>query len=200
MRTVTGFVIPIIRTALIGIEHVNVFSKEDKADMTQLGNLVNAQSLKQLNKEWVMDNIISSTITGKLDDKQPFLWSLDRTRSSITSVFQNINESSSFNKLPMTQFIATLPVGTDTGVLRELGLRLNLSVSCDLVPQTDFPSQCLGTDPLDRTLTNINVTTSNPFGDLDHTRYRARICAPGNVFRPHGITLLTDKIYPRNSG
>ena len=128
-----------------------------------------------------MDNIISSTITGRLDDKQPFLWSLDQGRSNIISVGQNLNKSSSFNDIPNTQFIATFPVGTDTGVLRDLALRLNVSVSCDLVSQTDFPSRCPGVYPLAQTFTNINTSTSTPFGDLSHPHYRARICAPGDT-------------------
>ena len=128
-----------------------------------------------------MDNIISSTITGRLDDKQPFLWSSDQGKSNIISVGQNLNKSPSFNDVPNTQFIATFPVGIDTGVLRDLALRLNLSVSCDLVPQTDFPSRCPGAYPLSQTFTNINTSTSTPFGDLSHPQYRARICAPGDT-------------------
>ena len=173
--------IPIIQTALVGTEHVSVLSTQDIGNATMLGSQVTPQSLRVVSNESVMDNIISSTITGRLSDKQPFLWSLDQSSSSITSVGQNIVNTSSFNEIPMTQFIATFPVGTDTGVLRDLALRLNLSVSCDLVPQTDFPSQCPGGFPLDQTFTNINISTSTPFGDLAHPRYRARICAPGNV-------------------
>ena len=128
-----------------------------------------------------MDNVISSTITGKLGDRQPYLWSLDQDRSSIISVGQNLNESSSFNDIPNRQFISTFPVGTDTGVLRDLALRLNVSVSCDLVPQSEFPSECPGDYPLSQAFTNINITTSTPFGDSAHPRYRARICAPGDT-------------------
>ena len=129
-----------------------------------------------------MDTIIFSTITGRLDDKQPFLWSLDQGRwNIIISVGQNLNTSFSSNDIPNSQFIATFPVGTDTGVLRDLALRLNVSVSCDLVPQTDFPSQCPGAFPLAQTFTNINTSTPTPFGETDHPHYRARICAPGDT-------------------
>lgn len=128
-----------------------------------------------------MNNVISSTITGKLSDKQPSLWSFNQAKFSITSVDANITNSSSFNDIPKEQFIAAFPVGTDTGVLRDLTLRLNVSVGCSLVPQSDFPSKCPGAYPLSQTFSNINISTSTPFGDLAHPRYRARICAPGNM-------------------
>jgi len=126
-----------------------------------------------------MDNIISSTATGKLSDKQPFLRSTNSL--GITSVDANITKSSSFNDIPKVQFIATFPVGTDTGALRDLVLRLNMSVSCSLVPQSDFPSTCPGDGPLHQAFSNINSSTSAPFGDLFNPRYHARICAPGNT-------------------
>ncbi len=176
-----GFVIPIIQTSLVGTEHVSVLSHQDVNQATQLGFQVTPQVLKALSNDSVMDNVISSTITAKLSDKQPFLWSLDQDGSSIISVGEHINKSSSFNEIPIRQFIATFPVGTDTGVLRDLALRLNLSVSCELVSQSDYPSPCPGTFPLDQMFTNINTSTSTPFGDLAHPRYRARICAPGNI-------------------
>lgn len=179
-----AFTIPIILTALVGSEHRSVLSLEDTAmsSVLGLGAQVTPQYLRALPNDTVMGNIVSSTITGRLDDKQPFLWSLDQSSSSIISVGQHLNKSSLFDAIPTTQFIATFPVGTDTGLLRYLALRLNLSVSCDLVPQTDFPSQCPGASPLNQTFTNINFSTSSPFGDVDHPRYRARICAPGDIF------------------
>ena len=128
-----------------------------------------------------MDNVISSTITGKLGDRQPYLWSFDQDSFSITSVDANITNSSSFNDIPKKQYVATFPVGTDTGVLRDLALRLNMSVSCSLVPQSNFPSTCPGDFPLSQTFSNINRSTSTPFGDLARPRYRARVCAPGNA-------------------
>ena len=176
-----GFVIPIIQTSLVGTEHVSVLSEQDVGDSTIIGSQVTPQALKAVSNASIMDDIISSTITGKLTDKQPFLWSSKQSSSSILSVGENITNSSSFNDIPISQFIATFPIGTDTGVIRELALRLNVSVRCELVPQSDFPSPCPGDSPFDQTFTNINISTSTPFGDLDHPHYRARVCAPGNI-------------------
>ena len=173
--------IPIIHTSVVGTEHVSVLSTEDVQSSTFLGNQITPSNLMALSNTSVMDNVISSTITGKLSDKQPFLWSSNQDHMGIISVGQDLNQSSSFNEIPNTQFIATFPVGTDTGVLRDLALRLNVSVSCDLVPQSEFPSPCPGDYPLAQTFTNIKPSFLTPFGDLRHPRYRARICAPGNA-------------------
>lgn len=179
--TIIGFVIPIIQTSIVGTEHISVLSKQDVDQSTFLGNQITPSVLMSLSNSSVTDNIISSTITGRLDDKQPFLWSSGQGKSNIISVGQNLNKSSSFIDIPNTQFIATFPVGTDTKVLRDLALRLNVSVTRDLVPQTDFPSPCPGASPLAQTFTNINTSTSTPFGDLGHPHYRAWICAPGDT-------------------
>lgn len=177
----TAFMIPIIQTSLVGTEHISVLSAHDVNYATILGNQVTPQTLASIQNSSVMDNIISSTISGKLSDKQPYLWSFDQDGLSITSVDANISNASSFNDIPKEQFIAAFPVGTSTGVLRNLALRLNMSVSCTLVPQSDFPSTCPGANPLSDTFSNINISTSTPFGDPAHPRYRARICAPGET-------------------
>lgn len=171
--------IPVIQTSIVGTKHVNVLSSQDVKSAGFLGDQVTPQDLSYITNYSVMDNIISSTITGKLSDKQPFLWSTNSP--NITSVDANITDSSSFNNIPKVQFIATFPVGTDTGVLRELALRLNMSVSCSLVPQSDFPSTCPGHVPLYQTFSNIKSSTSGPFGDLSNPRYHAQMCAPGNT-------------------
>lgn len=183
----TAFMIPIIQTSLVGTEHISVLSAQD-ATLTILGNQVTPQTLASVEDSSIMDTIISSTVSGKLSDKQPYLWSFDQDSLKITSVDTNITNSSSFNSISKEQFIATFPVGTDTGVLRNLALRLNMSVSCALVPQSDFPSSCPGDNPLSNTFSNINTSTSSPFGDLDHPHYRVRICAPGNK----GLSPWTD--------
>ncbi|KAM0796359.1 hypothetical protein BDR22DRAFT_976251 [Usnea florida] len=170
-----AFIIPIIQTSIMGTEHLTVLSTEGLNSAPWLGYQVTPQSLIALYNSSIMDSVISSTLSGKLSDKQPYLWTLDQV--SLTSVDASIFNSSSFNDIPKEQFIASFPVGTDTGVLRNLALRLNISVGCTLVPQSDFPSTCPGDYPLSQTFSNININVSNP----NIPRYRARICAPGNV-------------------
>jgi len=176
--------IPVIQTSIVGTQQIKVLSSQDVTSARLIGRQVTPRTLRSLTNTSVMDNIISSTVTGKLSDKQPFLWSTNSL--GITSVDGNISNSSSFNDIPEMQFIATYPVGTDTGALRDLVLRLNMSVGCSLVPQSDFPSTCPGDDPLYQTFSNINSSTSAPFGDPFNPRYHARICAPGKSRLLHG--------------
>jgi len=64
-------------------------------------------------------------------------------------------------------FVAGIPRGTTTGVLRQLVMRLNSSVVCDEVDPNDFPSPC----PSDKPLT---VFWEGVF------EKNVRICVPGN--------------------
>jgi len=148
--------------------------------MDLLGSGATPQTLRELSGDSIMDSIRASTITGKLSDKQPFLWST--LGLGLTSVDANITNSSSFNVVAKEQFIANFPVGTGTGVIPSLVLRLNMSVDCSLVPQSDFPSTCPGNFPLSQTFSNINNSNiTNPFDDFSNPRYRVRICAPGDT-------------------
>lgn len=163
--------VPIIQTSIVGIKHVNVLSSHDAMNATRLGVQVTPQIVRKLLNKSIMDSIISYTITGKLSDKQPFLWSTHGL--GVTSVDANMNNS---------QFVAQYPVGTNTGVLRNLVLRFNISVDCLLVPQSDFLSTCPGIYPLNQTYSNINSSDSSAsFGDPQNPRYRIRICAPGDT-------------------
>jgi len=64
-------------------------------------------------------------------------------------------------------FVAGLPRGTTTGVLRQHLMRLNSSVVCDEVDPSDFPSPCPGDRPL-------AVSWQGVF------EKNVRICVPGN--------------------
>lgn len=59
-----GSVIPVIQTILIGTEHICVLSMQDVQNATLLRNQVTPQSLSVISNDSVMDNAISSTITG----------------------------------------------------------------------------------------------------------------------------------------
>lgn len=172
----TAFVIPVIQSSLVSTENISVLSREDSwsAMSHPLVTSEDLGSVLVLKNSSVMDSVISSTITARLSDKQPYLWSSDQDRLRLTSLDSDMNYSSESFKIPKGQFFATIPVGTDTGVLRYIALRLNTSVSCTTVPQSDFPSICPGASPFSQTF-------SNPCGDSDRLCYRARICVPGQT-------------------
>jgi hypothetical protein len=64
-------------------------------------------------------------------------------------------------------FVAGLPAGTTTGVLRQHLMRLNSSVSCEEIDPGDFPSPCPGDQPF--------TVFWNRVMDTD-----VRVCVPGN--------------------
>ena len=64
-------------------------------------------------------------------------------------------------------FVASIPMGTTTGVLRQHLMRLNSSVTCEKVDSSDFPSPCPGDQPL--TVSWQGVLIQN-----------VRVCVPGN--------------------
>ncbi len=133
----------------------------------------------------VMDNIISATVNGKFSDKQPYLWSTGLSDLKVTSLDANLYGSTRYpviaSKVPKNLFTTTFPIGTNTGVFRSLALRLNVSVSCASVAQSEFPPSCSGANPLDQTFSNINDSDSMPSRNSSKPRYRTRICAPGDI-------------------
>ncbi|USP75253.1 hypothetical protein yc1106_02527 [Curvularia clavata] len=63
-------------------------------------------------------------------------------------------------------FVAALPNGTTTGILRHRAMRLNSTVRCNEIEQSSFPSTCAGENPF-----TSNFSSSGRFG--------VRICVPG---------------------
>jgi len=176
-----ALLVPVLRGVLVSTVHIKVLTTEDLDTKTVIGSQVSPGILAGIYNESVMDNIISTTVNGKLTDRQPYLWFTGGNGLNVTSLGGSIYNSSSFDVLSKELFTATFPTGTDGGVLRNLGLRLNVSVSCANVAQSDFPSSCAGNNPLNQTFSNIrNNSDSTPFGDFEKPRYRARICAPGD--------------------
>ncbi|MCJ1438612.1 hypothetical protein MMC27_008002 [Xylographa pallens] len=157
--------------ALVSTVHVSILSLDDQTFTgAVIGQQITPGILDGSSITSVMDNIISATVSGKLTDKQPFLWSTDENSLVVNSLVSSLNNSLS-DGLDKEFSTSTFPVGTDGGVFRNLALRLNVSVSCASVAQSDFPSSCTGAEPVRRTYSNINSSDPAPFGDLDHPRY-----------------------------
>jgi len=177
-----AFLIPLLRGALVSTVHIKVLSQEDGDGSVVIGPQINPGAMVQAWNSSVMDTIIFSTVNPKLIDKQPYVWSTDPKNFNFTSLY-TVNNSSvnAVYVLRKGLFTTTSPVGTDTGVLRNLALQLNVSVSCTSVAQSDFPSSCSGVNPLNLNFSNINGSESAPYGDSQNPRFRARICAPGDI-------------------
>ena len=100
-----------------------------------------------------------------------------------TAVLEVAPDLSGYQALPLDFFSSALPVGSNTGVLRNLATRMNTSIDCHLIPQSDFPATCPNKNGFFREFSNIaNDSDPYPFysGILypGHPRYRGRICVP----------------------
>ena len=133
----------------------------------------------------IIDSVTSALVEGKLSDKQPYLWLSGVDSMNITSIATNLAQNhTAFERLPAILFTATFPVGTDTGVIRQLALRLNSSITCEIVDHSAFPSSCPGPNPFDQTYSNIgNDSGSTPLvsSATNTPKFRTRICAPGDM-------------------
>ena len=179
----------------MGQAHIKALSTEDLKGTAVIGPRFNPRDLSSISNAWVMDKVISSTIAGMFHDKQPYLWSPGQKGPNVTSISAPISSGFSFGDLPKEPFAANIPFGFDTGVLRDLASRLNVSVSCTRA-DSEFPLSCSGTRPLTREYFNINVTDPNPFANRSKPRFRTRVCAPGQtVSSPWQYTADRQDIY-----
>lgn len=114
---------------------------------------------------------VSSKIAAAADfDQQPYLWpeqwvnidDADRPMKSTLFWYANMNTADDH----YTYFVSSLMNGTNTGILRQLGMRLNSTSSCATTNISDFPTTCAGGRPF---VSKLNFEGLN-----------VSICAPGN--------------------
>ena len=129
----------------------------------------------------MLSRVTSGLASLSVDEPQSFLWSENTTyKPDITAfkrltgpgprslshwVFQRYSIAGS-DPVP-DFFVAGVPAGTTTGLLRQHLMRLNSSVSCRKVESSEFPSPCPGDRPLARSWKHVGGTN-------------VRICVPGN--------------------
>lgn len=80
---------------------------------------------------------------------------------------------------PPAFFTSSIPVGTDTGILQALALRLNSSLKCEEIQHSNFPASCDGTAPFARNYSNADLSEAR----ADHYGgpiFTFRVCTPGN--------------------
>ena len=180
--------IPALQSAYVTTVHIKVSSFD--IETTQLGFQVSPADLSIISSISVYNYVINALVEGKFSDKQPYLWSNRADNLNITSVASNIGANvTDFGHLPENIFISTFPVGTDSGLVRQVALRLNSSLSCNTVAQTNFPPSCAGQNPFSQRYTNIdNSSDLNPFdpvktSETNPPKFAIRTCAPGDIAR-----------------
>ena len=141
---------------------------------------MNPAQMRSIDLTSVLNDVTSTTMDGSPFDKDPYLWPVGGGNVSVRS--PEVREADEAGPgPPPALFTANFPVGTDTGMLQEYVLRLNYTIHCKNLTQTEFPSTCPGNNPFDITYTNINGSDPNPFSDESSRKYHVRICAPGDT-------------------
>jgi hypothetical protein len=122
----------------------------------------------------IRSRMASELASISIDEYQPNLWNIDAIYDVNPLVFDRDFESQGkslryrvFQRALPYFFVASLPVGTSTGVLRQHLIRLNTSLSCEEMDPDDFPYPCPGDRP-------FNVSWEGVIGT------DVRVCVPGN--------------------
>ena len=183
-NTGAAFIIPILHSLFVTTADINVLSEEDKSGASSLGYLLHPKDFIQLENSRVIDRVISSTITASFHDKYPNLWHHNQSGLQMTTLGESIQNPWSFQNFSEEFFVTNVPIGSDGGLLRSLVPRINTSIACALVSSTDFPSVCTGDKPYSKTFSYLHdpstLADNDPY-DVGASKYRARICIPGNT-------------------
>jgi hypothetical protein len=122
----------------------------------------------------IRSRMASDLASISIDESQSNLWNVNATYDvdSIISHREFNSQSKSlryrvFQRVLPDFFVAGIPVGSTTGVLRQHLMRLNSSLSCEEIDPGDFPSPCPGDRPF--------IVSYEGVVDTD-----VRICVPGN--------------------
>ena len=139
LRTGTAIIIWGLQAGLVDTVLTTAFTSAD-ATVSPTGAAFPVGSTL-FNLDFIANNKISeATISGSVNDLQGNLWPMDSSQPFLTDLKALFNQS--HNSSVPRYFTASIPVGTDTGILRAIALRLNSSLSCEPMLDTDLPSNC----------------------------------------------------------
>ncbi|KAF3025875.1 hypothetical protein E8E14_014819 [Neopestalotiopsis sp. 37M] len=127
-----------------------------------------------LDHDLVLQDVVGSLATASDLETQANLWPINPDAGDWVTAYAEPTTRREFfvyasdsDLSPDGFFVTALENGTVTGVLREHAIRLNSSIHCEYIAQTDFPTPCPGGRPLDIRIERPNVKVS--------------LCAPGNM-------------------
>lgn len=119
-------------------------------------------------------------------DQQPYLWpeqwvnidDADRVSKSTLWWYANMNTALGGNHTRYTYFVSSLMNSTNTGVLRQLSMRLNSTSTCTSEDSSAFPTTCPGDRPFVSALSlrgmNISICTPGNYAETPWTLSRDR--------------------------
>lgn len=151
---------------------------------TLLGYDADILGMSQLDMDSVVRDTKSKLETGTHWDQQPQLWqdpsmmcnssSTDFTEWCYTW-FNGHNNQTNLVALPGDKYwISNLVTTTNTGLIKEHSLRLNSSINCQAVPDSDYPDTCSGFE----TSTNTRLPDSEGSENANRS-FEFKVCAPG---------------------
>ncbi|KAH7355564.1 hypothetical protein BKA66DRAFT_382204, partial [Pyrenochaeta sp. MPI-SDFR-AT-0127] len=159
-----------------------VVDSEQSLVMTSQDNLVTRQSsrlstlrtlgydpepddLASIPEDVVVQDLANTLSSFSNYESPPLLWpDLEHYRPYKVQMISG-RRFNPWAQYPTGYFVAALPNGTTTGVLRHRAMRLNSTVECEVIDRSAFPSPCHGGNPF---LTAFGRTGLN-----------VRLCVPG---------------------
>lgn len=168
-----------LQSLLVGTETVQVMTCEDQPTTgcgsayipQQVGFDPEPSDMQYLPYTIPVQRVSSKIMSVSDMDVQPHMWSeqwvgFQDPRRAAKSTFNWYYDASIYGYTDKYAFfVSSLPNGTDTGVLRQLSMRINTTSGCTNVPQSNFPLQCSGRRPFTSNFSLLGMEVS--------------ICAPG---------------------
>lgn len=149
---------------------------------------------------------VSSKILAAADmDQQPYLWPEqwinvdDADRIMKSTLWWYANAETFGNDQNYTYFVSSLMNGTNTGILRQLGMRLNSTTSCTNEDVSAFPATCSGGRPFVSALSlhgmNISICAPGNYEETPWTLSRNRQDVSEELWIDLAIDPTADEIY-----
>ncbi|KAI9872263.1 MAG: hypothetical protein M1830_001848 [Pleopsidium flavum] len=203
-----GLIIPTLQQAFVDMHNIKVVTcsdiwssncsfqaQQDKPQGIGGEPELSAIALTPLNN--VAMKVRENTVIANRLDYQPQLWWKD----SLEPV--NLLEAYNFEgPLPaaLPFFVSSIPAGTHTGILREHSLSLNSSLSCQSIPEDQFPTTCPGTGPFTARYAASTRSKTSEESQYPSSEFRIRVCAPVDQSRsPWNLSRntqdITEEIY-----
>lgn len=162
-------------------------SKFKELGYTQVGIDLEPAQMAVIPAQYILPRMKLDLAAMNEDQAQPYIW----TDRYTTIRYEDVQG-----------FVAALPAGTLTGVLREHVLRLNSTVSCTSLEISGFPATCAGENPF---RASLEYRGEYDWGKSDGNLSAVDICAPGDLGR-HPWTVsrnrqeLSEEVFLRFSG
>jgi hypothetical protein len=152
--------------------------KFEEIGYTQVGIDLEPAQMAVIPAQNILPRMRNDLATLNGEEVQPHIWSDTRSSGVTTTDYKGYRD-----------FVAALPRGTTTGVLREHTMRLNSTATCNSLEMSSFPATCRGENPLQASL---KYQGTYDWGRPDRNISTVEICAPGDVGK-HPWTLSRNR-------